>query len=708
MGVCVAKEKESKPMRFGHDRIITCTIDTGKEKIKQTYNSKYTIKELMNSLKKNHSKNENDKIINLYYKGNQITKLDQNIGEICETNDFNLKMVSISLSESMVEDNNKIQRALIHKLSSECNFHSGEKEINICLSCGMGFCDKCLNKHQSHKIINKNELIKYKNEIEEYKNNIYKALTSLGIDPYKNSLSEEIVCNDLRNDMSISMEKLNDLLMEINNKKNNVYNDFKNDFDSIFPFLLEYKEKVENLYDSSLKESVLSNEKDFLNFYVKYKSVKDNSEKINQKVFDLKNKIEVFKDILNDLVNKIHYGINCLKKIFSNEEFEETETIKKKNINLIQSVNIDNSNFITRSGRFSLINFNQNNDKKLNLMNLLSHSKDKKNLIKTVEQDIKERHQSRSPKTNKRNNISFNNNNLSFKNNNNELEIKEEEYEEPITGYYNIEVGSNNILYYSIKDKKVIKSSVNISETNIKRFESYHSTLNYKGKFYISRGYSSSKMFYRYNSKTKEFIKLSEMPTGHSYHCLIGVENNIFAISGFKSKKIEKYSLINNSWENLPELEIGRSWPGCVSVEDTYLLLFGGLCDRSDLTNKIIEKLNIKDPKGWEKIEINFNEPIPFYFGVVNINNQLVYLFGGKLNSREDNVNTCYKFNCNNGHLEKENNIKLPEKDEFDGKNFYELGNNNYGAFSSIFSDRFYIYNSNTQDFEIISLNNNS
>jgi hypothetical protein len=108
-------------------------------------------------------------------------------------------------------------------------------------------------------------------------------------------------------------------------------------------------------------------------------------------------------------------------------------------------------------------------------------------------------------------------------------------------------------------------------------------------KFYISRGYSSSKMFYRYNSKTKEFLKLSEMPTRHSYHCLIGVENNIFAISGFKSKKIEKYSLINNSWENLPELEIGRSWPGYVSVEDTYLLLFGGLCGGSDLTNKIIE-----------------------------------------------------------------------------------------------------------------------
>ena len=53
MAVCVAKEKESKSMRFDDDRIITCTIDTWKEKIKQTYNSKYTVKELMNSLKKN-------------------------------------------------------------------------------------------------------------------------------------------------------------------------------------------------------------------------------------------------------------------------------------------------------------------------------------------------------------------------------------------------------------------------------------------------------------------------------------------------------------------------------------------------------------------------------------------------------------------------------------------------------------------------------
>ncbi len=703
MGICVAKEKDEKPLRFSQDRIISCTIDTGQEKFKQMCNSKSSVKDLIHSIKKNYYKNPelNNKIINLYYKGNQLTEFDKNIGEICESNEFNLKMISITLTESMRDDNNKIQNALITKLTSECQIHPNEKEMNLCISCGMGFCDLCLNKHQNHKIIKKNEVIKYKSEIEEYKNNLYKTLISMGIDPNKNSLNEEIVCNDLRDDINNSMQELNDLIMEINNRKNTVYNDFKNDFYSIFPVILEYKEKVEYLYEYTKKESTLTNEKDLLNFYIKYKFINENNEKVNEKIFNLKNTIEVFKDVLNDLINRIHNGINSLKKIFFiNNDLEDLE-LKKKNINmnLVTNSNLENSNFITRSGRFS-INFNQNNDKKLNLMNLLSNSKDKKNLIKNIEQDIRERRQSRSPTT-RLSNFSFN-----LANNKVENIKNEEEYEEPITGYYNIEINSNNLIYYSIKEKKVKKSNIDLSETIIKRFESYHSTLNYKGKFYISGGYSSSKMFYRYNSKSNSFDKLKDMPTGHSYHCLIGVQNDIFSISGFKSKKIEKYNLINDTWINLPDLENSRSWPCCISVDNTFLLLFGGLCEKSELTNKIIEKLNIKEMKNWEKIEINFNEPIPFYFGVVNINNELVYLFGGKLNSKEDDVNYCYKFNCQNGVLERDNNIFLPEKDEFDGRNFYDLGNCNYGGFSSIFSDKFYIFNSDSKEFEIISLNN--
>ena len=54
----------------------------------------------------------------------------------------------------------------------------------------------------------------------------------------------------------------------------------------------------------------------------------------------MKNIIEVFKDVLNDLNNKIHLGINSLKKIFLNEEFDEIEP--KKNNNLANSINIDN------------------------------------------------------------------------------------------------------------------------------------------------------------------------------------------------------------------------------------------------------------------------------------------------------------------------------------------------------------------------------
>ena len=49
--------------------MITCTIDNGKEKYKQTISSKNTVKELIHSIKKNYiSSSEKDQMINLYYK----------------------------------------------------------------------------------------------------------------------------------------------------------------------------------------------------------------------------------------------------------------------------------------------------------------------------------------------------------------------------------------------------------------------------------------------------------------------------------------------------------------------------------------------------------------------------------------------------------------------------------------------------------------
>ena len=67
-------------------------------------------------------------------------------------------------------------------------------------------------------------------------------------------------------------------------------------------------------------------------------------------------------------------------------------------------------------------------------------------------------------------------------------------------------------------------------------------------------------------------------------------------------------------------------------------------------------------------------------------------------------MNTCYKFNSNNISLEIDQEIKLPNKDEFDGKTFFTLGEDKYGIFSSIHSENFYIFDSKNKEFEVITL----
>ena len=49
-----------------------------------------------------------------------------------------------------------------------------------------------------------------------------------------------------------------------------------------------------------------------------------------------------------------------------------------------------------------------------------------------------------------------------------------------------------------------------------------------------------------------------------------------------------------------------------------------------------------------------------------------------------------------------EDDYKLPNKDEFDGKLFIDLGDSKYGQFSSIYSDLFYMVDLQNKNIEII------
>ena len=70
---------------------------------------------------------------------------------------------------------------------------------------------------------------------------------------------------------------------------------------------------------------------------------------------------------------------------------------------------------------------------------------------------------------------------------------------------YNTEIKTTNLILFHKEIKTLSKEKVDLSKCLFKKFYSYHWTLNYKGKFYISRGYITFKMFYKYNKTSNNF-----------------------------------------------------------------------------------------------------------------------------------------------------------------------------------------------------------
>ena len=181
---------------------------------------------------------------------------------------------------------------------------------------------------------------------------------------------------------------------------------------------------------------------------------------------------------------------------------------------------------------------------------------------------------------------------------------------------------------------------------------------------------------------------------------MIGYKNYIYSISGFKSKKVEKFSLIENKWISLPDLDYERTFPNSLIYNDN-LFIFGKINNIKDDPNiNIIEYINLKDyipdeNKNWIKIEIKSN--FPFNSGIIKLDNTII-LVGGKLDINEDCINSSYNMQIENINNKYEINIKLndcklEEPDEFGGNNFYALDDIGeiFGNFSVVNPYLFYI-----------------
>lgn len=655
-----------------------------------------------------------------------MDKEDESIGNLCNSDELDLVMVSITLTDSIAKDQKKVDEKIINKLTSNCELHKGDKELNICVTCGIAFCDQCGADHKSHKTVNRSDLMKFSEELKETQENIQKNFVTLEL---TDSYSDTDICKADREELNMQCDKLVEMVDNIKKKSRFLYSDFKGDFDAIFPYLIEYKEKVESLYEDAKKETTVRLEKKFIDFYCKYINVRNHSGKINENLFSLKRKIENFKDLLVEFKTRVQSMSESISEQYLqikdfklSDDFnlnQELATNNNNNVKISQGLYTSSNNLgIFNSGDGKTNNFwdkramseirsshfsSSRGFGRMNLVTLLSPPKDKKALVKMMEHQLKER-------KNTEGKMSSNNVNLlkgSLIKHPSKIDENNEDTDGDVNNnlYYNAEVKTTNLVIFDAEKKQITRVKTNLNQCLFKKFEVFHSTLNYKGRFYISGGYTTGKMFYKLNKNLNEFIKLPDMPTKHAYHCLLGVGDLIFSISGYKTKKVEKYNIEEGNWISMPELENARSWSSCINIDDKYIFVFGGLLELPDgrTNSKLVEKLDITTQNSkWEILEVKSDIELSFYFGVLKINKEKILLLGGKFDPKEDNTDQCFSYSFDTNTMVIEDDYKLPNKDEFDGKLFIDLGDSKYGQFSAIYSDLFYMVDLQNKNIEII------
>ena len=659
----------------------------------------------------------------------------------------------------------KLTKKIIQCLFPKCNIHKEEQLSYICLTCLNSFCVNDFEKHQlqfkEHNIIDKNKLVDLNFEVRNIKKNMINKYDELVLDMnidinsqkdilQKNQINY-ISTNDLFTNIKIEINKITERLEALFNSLRESYLKVNMKFLSIYevkmPQIIEFSEYVDKTLSSAGNLNIFSNENMFIEKYDNYINIKKISDKYFNNIIYLKELINKYKEFLesfkikgNNLLEYIKKGIDNIMKIKNIEKKFNNSTKDLYQVN----INEDNMNKINKkiSNDMSL-NTTKDLNQSINLKFLFSDKKakkhdlfrrdssnimfskfknknlkdkekiinnfDKKPLQLISERIIFDKNQN-IPLSNVSSNSENSDNNQLNKLGSNISSVKETKN---IINIYSLIYATSNLIKFDIKSKLLKIISPEINDLKITKFETHISKLNFKNKFYISGGYTTSKSFFEYDEINNKFIKLNEMPSNHYYHNMIGNKNYIFSISGFKSKKVEKYNLNENKWISLPDLEYERTFPNCLIYNDN-LFIFGKINNLKEELNSdinIIEYINISDEapndiKKWTQIKLNFN--FPFNSGILKLNSTFI-LVGGKLDINEDCIKSSYVMQINeinnkyNINIEL-NDIKLDKPDEFAGNIFCEFDDKGeyFGIFSIVNPYLFYIFDKKTNKFSTL------
>ncbi len=588
--------------------------------------------------------------------------------------DLQLVEFQLELPGVQVEE---IENLINLKLRTYCKGHQGKYPNFYCYTCGNSICTDCLkgNNHKGHNIKEKYDYLQESKDLIE---NLFKDLKDLL--SKTNGVPEEII-KQLKAKITIQFfpelvkivkqieENMINLILFFLEKDQNNYKLVQNNLVSLKSSCAEGLDKLKENIEI---EDLMIDENVFLTFDSKFKSINNEKDKIKKDIEIYKaftNNLNIIQNIVENTYNEIYsflikyleitkfvdirnkININDITEVNKKEILERIlGDIKKKETN---TKFIEYLRNIRRLKNDTTLKNNQSEDVEMKETKEVfktakkqKEAKDKEGQIigSSLDVDIcNKKHVDAvySPEA-PGNNMKLRSGNV-YSIPKIEKELLEDSYdEETETGpiyrrILSIIPNTNKALIYNVRKNNNITKDLDFPNLiSIKYFLNNCSWVNYNNKLYILGGEDKGKntnLFIEYDGIKNSFKRLPDSKFAHVNHSLFEYENSIYCIGG-NDADCEKYDFETNAWTLLPKLNFIQQNP-ILYVHNNILYSFFGDDENG---NKIdhIQKLNLKNVKSkWTSLFYNRNKCNlkRVGCGIIKINENCIYFFGGKTES---------------------------------------------------------------------------
>ena len=225
--------------------------------------------------------------------------------------------------------------------------------------------------------------------------------------------------------------------------------------------------------------------------------------------------------------------------------------------------------------------------------------------------------------------------------------------EEEVKNTCKVIEGSNQIMIYDKKLKKIIKKKLNLKKNphGYTKFPLGCRSILVGEKLYITGGKDEFREYPNcliYDKKTEKIKRIMDMRYPRSFHSMIFNEvfETMMVIGGEHNNTVEIFDPLSNRWQELPELNIPRAIPLFYFDEGrgNMYVLFGIEGDYQKPTyTDTIEILDLTEiNQGWMKINYNNKARMDLksFVNFYPLNDFLMLIYGG-FESRQNKRDAC-------------------------------------------------------------------